>query len=161
MKNSEVKDHYAFSTYIIDPNRFWFSTVVRILSFVIRWIRIIRARIDQRKSPHLTYSNVKSQVKTSSYEEIASERYFYKVGTREVHQFVKPKYERISKSVDGILHFKLPSDEITIVGKFTSTMKDLVEDTFCSKQTKTKQTKKIHKINQQTKRAVFYQWKHQ
>ena len=34
---NELRDRYAFSNYLIDPNRHTFNKVVRILAYVIRY----------------------------------------------------------------------------------------------------------------------------
>ena len=148
----QVKDHYAFSSYLIDPNRFWFTTVVRIFAYVLRFLRIIRAKRDLRKSLESTNQVVNAHpinhvvtnhqvidfnsIPILTEEEIASsETYFYQIATKEVYQFVKPmKYEKLSKQINGILYYTgriLPADEVTIVGQFTTKMKDLAQDTFC------------------------------
>ena len=122
-----VKDYYAFSDYLMDPNRHSFKKVVKIIAYVIRFCHNIRRRIqnqDLMNRPYFSDDEIKN-----------AEKYFFKVGTKEVFQFVQPKkFEKITQEKNGILHYTgriLPSDKVSIVGKFTSTMKDLSTDTFC------------------------------
>ncbi|XP_066916884.1 uncharacterized protein [Clytia hemisphaerica] len=125
--NDVVKDYYAFSNYLIDPNRHSFTKVVRIIEYVIRFCRNIQKRI---KNQNWVY-----QANLSDEEIKDSEQYFFRIGTREVLQFIQPKkFDKITQEKNGILHYTgriLPSDEVSIIGKFTLTMKDLSNDTFC------------------------------
>ncbi|XP_066917508.1 uncharacterized protein [Clytia hemisphaerica] len=125
--NDVVKDYYAFSNYLIDPNRHSFTKVVRIIAYVIRFCQNIQKRI---KNQNCVY-----QANLSDEEIKDSEQYFFRIGTREVLQFIQPKkFDKITQEKNGILHYTgriLPSDEVSIIGKFTSTMKDLSNDTFC------------------------------
>ena len=42
-----VKDYYKFSKYVIDPNRFRFKSVVRVLSLVLLFIKNIRNKLNK------------------------------------------------------------------------------------------------------------------
>jgi len=135
----EVNDRYAFSSYIIDPNKHRFDSVVRILAIVIKFIDNLKFYIAR---PGIYKSSIRSLKSKPSSALIISEkftqeaeRYFFQRGTHEVKQFAKPsKYINISKEKDGILHYSgriLPSDSVTIVGKATQAMIDLTSTTFC------------------------------
>ena len=122
--DDNVANHYAFSEYIIDPNRFSFSKVVRILAYVIRFCRLLK---DVKKPIDFPQQLTDEEIHLAEY-------YFIKAGTSEVLQFISPKkYEKISTMKDGILYYSgriLPTDKVSIIGKFTSVMKDLSSDTF-------------------------------
>ncbi len=51
---STVKDYYKFSKYVIDPNRFRFKKVIRVLSLVLLFIKNIRNKIGK---PALKFEN--------------------------------------------------------------------------------------------------------
>ena len=135
----EVHDRYAFSSYIIDPNKHRFNSVVRILAIVIKFINNLKIYIARPGTYKISICSLKS--KRSSALIIlenfikAPERYFFQRGTHEVKQFVKPsKYINISREKDGILYYSgriLPSESVTIVGKATQAMIDLTSTTFC------------------------------
>ena len=123
-----LRQRYQFSNYLIDPNQHRFSTVVRILAYVLRFCNKLISRL--RKKPTQMNSTF-----LSNDEIIEAEKYFFKKSTQELQQFVaKSKYEKITKDVNGILMYTgriLPDDEVSIVGRFTSVMKDLSSSTFC------------------------------
>ncbi|XP_066912130.1 uncharacterized protein [Clytia hemisphaerica] len=118
-----VQERYQYSNYVIDPNHRDFSSVIRILGYVIRFINILRTK-QRVTSTNLTDLEIKQ-----------AETYFFKKATAEIVQFVPTKkYEPISVNKDGILYFNgriLPSNQITIVGRFTEAMLDLSTTSFC------------------------------
>jgi len=123
---TEVEDHYKTSQYLIDPNRYRFSKVVRIMGYVMKFIRKCR---KSRKSEVMTPSTV-----LSSNDIKEAKKYYFRKCSDEVRKLSKKKYENISADVDGILMYTgriMPCNEITITGKFTSTMKDLSSTSFC------------------------------
>ena len=116
------QERYQFSNYVIDPNLREFSSVIRILGYVYRFIN--NTRMKQRTfSTNLTDLEIKK-----------AEMYYFKKATAEIIQFVPPKkYEPISVNKDDVLYFNgriLPSNQITIVGKFTEAMLDLSTTSF-------------------------------
>jgi len=122
-----VHKRYQFSTYLIDPNQHKFSTVVRIVAYVLRFCNNLFCCL--RKSTKST------SMFLSNAELDQAEKYFFKKSSEELQHFVpKSKYEKITKEVDGILMYTgriLPNDEVSIVGRFTNTMKDLSSTSFC------------------------------
>ena len=120
----EVKERYQFSNYLIDPNRYRFSKVVRILSYIYKFIRL---KFD--------YSPIQRQKATRSQDIDAARAYYFRKCTEEVKHFLpESKYKKISKTNDGILYYTgriLSCDDFTITGKFTKVMKDLTSTTFC------------------------------
>ncbi|XP_066926194.1 uncharacterized protein [Clytia hemisphaerica] len=120
----EVKERHQFSNYLIDPNRYRFSKVVRILSYIYKFIRL---KFD--------YSPIESQKATRSQDIDAAKAYYFRKCTAEVKHFLpESKYKKISKTNDDILYYTgriLSCDDFTITGKFTRVMKDLTSTTFC------------------------------
>ena len=129
----EVKQRYAFSKYVLDPNKFKFSKVVRILAFIMKFIRCLKKSIAtiSKKQEELDHSAV---ILTDT--DIAkAEHYYFMKATQEVKQFMKAdKYKKFSVEKDGILIYSgriLPTDTITVSGRMTLAMKDLAMDMFC------------------------------
>ena len=124
IQKDEVLKRYEFSEYIIDPNKHRFTTVVRILAWVLRFIRNM-----------CQPSKVSKSLCLSDHEITSAKSYFYKKASAEVKKFNKASfYEKFSFEKDGILHYSgriLPKDQVTIVGQFTENMKDLCQLTFC------------------------------
>eukprot|EP00794_Sanderia_malayensis_P006911 gene6911-biopygen5645 len=118
----KINLRYQFSKYLIDPNRHKFSTIVRIMAYVLRFINVY---VKKQKSPGPVLTD----------QEIAhSENYFFKKATKEVKQFSSPaKYKKIALEKDGILvHVgRILPTSITVLGNLTKTMKDLAPTTFC------------------------------
>lgn len=128
----EVKDRYLFSQYLVDPNKFRFRNVVRIMALVIKFIR----KLKEQSKPQINKNKIAPTYETFSDGDLAkAENYYFEKATREVKHFLRPhQYQKISKEKDGILYYSgrtLPEDEVTIVGKMTCAMKDLKCDSFC------------------------------
>ena len=115
----------------MDPNKHRFRLVVRIIAYVIKFVRALQRR-TKKKSSNFNLSN-DLQLSDSDIKE--SERYFFKKATDEVKQFNQQKsYSRFTKEIDNILMYTgriLPSDEVTVTGRFTNAMLDLSSKTFC------------------------------
>ena len=129
----EVQQRYRFSNYVIDPNKFNFNKVIRILSFVLKFIRQLKRNVSQRASIKSSPSQADVCIlDDQSLKE--AEDYFYRKATAEIHQFMKPsEYADKTKEVNEILYYSgriLPDDNVTIVGKMTNAMKDLCSTTF-------------------------------
>ena len=132
----QIRKRYVYSSYIIDPNKHKFSTIVRILAIMYKFINNLLS-----SSKLLISTRSRSRINTSKALVLSddllrqSERYFFKKGTSEVKEFVLPsKYVNISHEKDGILIYSgriLPSDSITIIGKATQRMLDLQSTSFC------------------------------
>ena len=127
-----VRLRYEFSNYVIDPNRFRFRKVVRILALVFLFVRNLKSRIGKNQSViqahaelprHLNFNNDsylvtegKGQqpfvsrkglvVKLSEDNLQESLNYFYRKATLEIQCFQpKTSYERISSEKFGILYY--------------------------------------------------------
>ena len=135
----EVSKYYRISNYLIDPNKFRFSFVVRIMAHVLRFVDKIK------QSVHIKQSTVRKKFIDSEHQkevyhltEIELQRaqtYFWKKATAEVKHFVKEhKYKQISTDINGVLTYTgriLPTDKVDIATPMTKIMKDLHETTFC------------------------------
>ena len=73
---NEVKERYQFSNYIIDPNKFRFRKVVRILVLVILFIKNLKRKIQIREGKYI--QNSKNETKNENYLVTVGES--YKVG---------------------------------------------------------------------------------
>ena len=126
--SKHIRDRFVFSDYLVAQNRWSFSKVIRILAYVIRFCQHIKTSkhgsVQPKQELQLTAENLK-----------AAENYFFKKGTREVYQFVPPKkYEMFTTKKDSLLMYTgriLPEDEISIVGRYTLAMKDLMQHSLC------------------------------
>ena len=132
LNSDEITKRYKFSSYVLDPNRFAFQKVVRIMGYVKRFIHNLRRHCISK----VARNDVQITPTDLSEEEIKSaEEYYFQKGTCEVKTFTsKSKYENITCEKDGKLMFTgriLPDQDMSIVGKFTKFMKDLSSTTFC------------------------------
>ena len=120
---NDVKDRYAFSDYLVDPNRHSFTRVIRIVAYIIRFCNFLLSK------------RIPSSTQLTDSELDAAIEYFFKKGTREIYHFIQPKkYEKFTTRKKDLLVYTgriLPDDEVTIVGRFTSSMKDLARSSFC------------------------------
>ncbi|XP_066917918.1 uncharacterized protein [Clytia hemisphaerica] len=132
---SEVRDHYSCSKYLIDPNKFRFQKVIRILAQAIKFLQLLRSLVALRKQSSAPTYEFKSNGRLTDDQLKQAETYFWRKGTEEVKQFVsKEKYKRISTEIDGILTYTgriMPTDEINVITPMTKVMKDLHQTTFC------------------------------
>ena len=131
----EVKERYAFSSYLLDPNKFRFKKVIRILAIALKFYCILKANL-KNSTKHLYVSSDEKPAITLTNDDIArAEMYYWRKGSAEVRHFIKPaKYKRFSKEVDGVIYYCgriLEVDNIQITTPMTKAMKDLHSTTFC------------------------------
>ena len=130
----EVGDRYAFSRYLIDPNKFRFRTVVRILALVFAFLSKLNDRrnkkcnkekslaflrkrdfsiCDSQKEvgqffcgfTYLNFQPVAFAVRVSEDMLNAAKAYFFEKASAEVIEFLDAKkYKNISVLNDGILY---------------------------------------------------------
>ena len=130
----ETMERYKFSNYLLDPNRHKYSTIIRIMAIVFKYFHILlnRVRSGIRKLP---INKEPSTVIVSGEEITAAQNYYFAKGSQEIMKFLpKSKYESITQSINGILMYTgriLKNDEVSIVGRYTNTMKDLSPASFC------------------------------
>ena len=145
---SDVGLRYEFSKYIIDPNKWRYTTAIRIMSYVILFVKrfkeTYKPRQIQDQSPRkLSYKdkslegvNLSDPTIILTEEDInAGARYYHQKATNEVKHFVKDsKVEQISVEKEGIVYYSgriLPNQETNPVVQLTEVMKDLSNSTFC------------------------------
>ena len=154
---NEVGTRYTFSKYLLDPNKYRFQTVIRILALVFLFLQKIgkkRANVfgflkkrQFRQERRTKGEYVVSQVDSTMYahkvavvhlpEDIvnAAKSYFFLKATHEVKQFVHPsKYKNNSIMRDGILYFTgriLASQEISGKIALSDACVDLSASSFC------------------------------
>ena len=125
----ENAKRYEFSQYVIDPNRFRFQKVIRVLALVYRFIKNCREKREQSSL------NIVSPLIKDEELQVAMD-YFFRKATLEIKMFQKAKaYEKISVEKNGILYYSgriLPTQSITNTSmQMTDVMIDLSETTFC------------------------------
>ncbi|XP_066920590.1 uncharacterized protein [Clytia hemisphaerica] len=128
----EFEKRYTFSNYLLDPNYRSFTKVTRIMAYVIRYFKNLRSKKYSTSTPNIV---IKEVPQLTDEEISAAGHYYFKKAADEVRQFLPPKkFEPITTSKDGILLYNgriLPSNSITIVGRYTEAMLDLISSTFC------------------------------
>ena len=130
-----VKDRYIFSKYIIDPNRFRFRKVVRIVAWVLKFVKSCYRKIGKQLTPlfdgpvdtevtsfehpngrfvvtHSQNSDTLLRCRNGLVAEMTtcmlndSLRYFFTKGTNEVKHFLSLKtYQNFSEEKNGILYY--------------------------------------------------------
>ena len=124
LPSKEIEERYKFSNYLLDPNYRSFSSVIRIMAYVIRFCNLLRRKKNPMTSNVLTNEEIST-----------AERYYFKKATDEICYFIHPKkFEPITTLKDGILMYNgriLSNNSATIVGRYTDAMLDLTSSTFC------------------------------
>ena len=136
---THVKAHYEYSQYLLDPNRFRFERVIRIMALVMRYVNNLRASVKQKRTLVTIYDGFfeKENPLVLTDEEISNAKnYYFRKATVELKHFAKPaEYESISKEENSILYYTgriLPTEKILDVREqMTDVMKDLSATTFC------------------------------
>ena len=156
----EVKSRYEHSKYLIDPNKFRFRKVVRVLALVLMYLSKLMKRMnrpfkyvrfdDTLKVPDIllngdtylvtTGTNRSKLVCTAGLVVHLSEdyirsaiRYYFEKATAEVKHFLPEFKYKDSQEVDGILHHTgriLPTQEITGQLSLPDVAFDLTKSTF-------------------------------
>ena len=126
-----IKSRYEFSEYLIDPNRFRFQKVVRIVALVQMFIRKCKSKCNTK----LPKESDNVSVKITDNEFQGALNYFFRKATREVKHFnASEKYEKISSEENGILYYTgriLPCQEINVTTSMSDVMRDLSSTMFC------------------------------
>ena len=116
LNTAVVSKRYAFSRYVVDPCKYGWTKVVRVLAIVKKFIAACReasaAHRMERRQASKAEAEVGSKEESArlvslSAEEIESaEMYFYRKATLEIYEFCKPKeYRSCSEEKDGVLYF--------------------------------------------------------
>ena len=130
-----VGDRYQFSNYIIDPNRFRFRKVVRVLGLVFLFLKKLMTRVKRQTRFLITHTSASiPKIITNNHDRFLVTRgnsinkefqcqgglvvdlceemikcaltYFFQKATLEIKNFLsEDRYKNISENVDGILYF--------------------------------------------------------
>ena len=99
----EVGHCYSFSNYLLDQNSGRFTIVIRILAFILKFIKNLQRRSRKLPSDDQYKSEVKN-IQLADEEIEASQTYFFQKATTDVKKFVKTsQYQQISREKYGIL----------------------------------------------------------
>ena len=158
---SEIAVRYKFSQYIIDPNRFRFRKVVRILALVLLFIKNLKLRTNRNSYVIASGMRLPSQFMFCNDKYLITQNgnafpfncqqglvvilteallmaainYFYKKATLEIKQYNNKKaYKNISIEKDEILYYTgriLPSQEFNGNLNLADVCLDLTTSTFC------------------------------
>ena len=129
--DDKTEQRYKFSNYFLDPNKFEFSKVVRILAVVLKYIRSTKSNVNSdvvypvKADPNLI---------TINDDEIQlAENYYFTKATAEIKHFLKKKHMKNLTETDGILYYtgRLLPEEVNVVTPLSGTMKDLQKTSFC------------------------------
>ena len=136
LQNS-IKSRYEFSGYLVDPNKFRFRKVIRIVALVQKFIQKCKLKHNERQIDLKLDGNnqyVKSNNIINENEFQTALNYYFQKATQEVKQFTPvQKYEKISLEKDGILYYNgriLPNQQINAITTMSDTMRDLSSTTF-------------------------------
>ena len=149
---SEVGERYKFSRYLIDPCRFRFPVVVRILTFVFKFLENLNEKCKGTRTFHFLKKYEFNMFSSGSYEVAplndkaavirlseellaAAMAYFFRKATLEVKHFIASKhYDRETVLKDDILYHsgRILSTQ-AIDGKLglADVCTDLAACTFC------------------------------
>ena len=139
-----IRELLQFSRYAIDPNRYYFSKVVRVFAVVIKvahvWLSKIKRQLNRfNMNDSLDLHKIKTDKQLKPYIILSdddiqqSKNYFFKKGTDEVKSYVHPKhYTKFSVEKDGILYFvgRVSNADISIAGEYSEKMIDISNKSF-------------------------------
>ena len=111
--DNEIKKRYDFSKYLIDPNRFRFIKVVRIMALVVKFIKKLSKNLDRVQKLLFTHNKPGEIAKFLQIDENINNDmtksamyYFSQKATQEVKKFLeKRKYINVTKEIDGVLYY--------------------------------------------------------
>ena len=134
----DVGERYKCSNYLIDPNKYRFQTVVRVIAIVKLFIRKFKQKYLKKigKNEEIKDETIVTEkmIILSDADIAEGEKYFYEKATLEVKKFVKPdKLKEISVMKDDILYFKgriLNRNDSTPLLPMSDIMIDLKNSSF-------------------------------
>ena len=143
-----IQERLRFSNYLINPNKFDFTKVVRIHGIVIRaskrWLSrigrtLVRFSSEDSTDP-TTDDFIQYDQSTSKFFAILhdkdiqySKNYFFMKATEELKSFTHPKhYEKFSEEKGGILYFvgRIMNNDFSFADDFSQKMLDLTAKSF-------------------------------
>ena len=156
-----ICERYRYSQYVIDPNKFRFRKVVRILALVLMFVRKLKSKIKKNHLVFISNDELPSQFSFRNDQYLITEgicsfpfncpkglvvvlgkefviralEYFYKKASKEIMEFCgKNAYEKISEEKFGILYYTgriLPSQKFTNKIDLSDACIDLSTSSFC------------------------------
>ena len=150
-----VEQRYRFSNYLLNPSKFRFKTVVRIMGLVLLFIKKICEKIKRKfelcetENSRTNEQYVVFPVLAATKNEIvsvavihipqniltAAKNYYFRRAALEIQEFVNPnQYKKISTWRNKILYYTgriLMTQKIDGKSSFTDAMLDLSESNFC------------------------------
>ena len=153
----EVEERFRFSNYLVNPNKYRFTTVVSIVALVFLFIEKASAKLSRSfgflkaRETRCTKSDkyIVFPIQAVAEDKVVdvavvivprsvmacAEEYYFRKAAAEVQQFVDArKYKQISVLKDEILYFTgriLPSQKVDGKFTFSDAMLDLCESSFC------------------------------
>jgi len=125
--SSKLQDRYAYSKYILDPCKYSWSKILRILATVIKYVTLSKPSYGkeavQKKNPAIQLTEKDIQ---------KAEHYYFLKTTSEVRTFSKhTDWKQNSTMIDGVLHYtgRILDDQGIL--SVENTMLDLSPLSFC------------------------------
>ena len=127
-----VVAHYEYSSYLLDPNKYRFSIVIRIIGFVKRFVNNLIHKHRVRKGLESKQLIVDEHLKEAEIKDASN--YLFRIATEDLKKFINDKeYKLISTEKDRILYYTgriLPGQKVTSSTQLSDVMKDLCATTF-------------------------------
>ena len=112
--STKVADRYGYSQYLLDPNKYCWEKIIRIMGYVLRFVRFIRPSFSPQwkppAHPHGAYGVLSGEPvdprQLRDEDLLWAQNYYFKIGTEEVKQFCsKKEYRDVCIEKDGILYY--------------------------------------------------------
>ena len=136
-EKAKITARYEYSQYLIDPNKHSFTSAVRVMALVYRFIKNCRLAVNLKEHNHTRECSTAASdvlVLLTDDELKEGKDYFFRKASDEIRHFVKPsEYEKISIEKEGILYYTgriLPTQRVDSVVSLTDVMKDLSGTSF-------------------------------
>ena len=111
---TKVADRYGYSQYLLDPNKYCWERVTRVMGYVLRFVRYTRPSFSPDWKPPVhpygageLLEGVPVDPRQLQDEDLLwAQNYYFKIGTEEVKQFCsKKEYKDVSIEKGGILYY--------------------------------------------------------
>ena len=128
-----VRTCYSFSDYPLDPNKYRYNHVIRVMACVFKYINNLQLSCKVNRSLNIK-TDLKHVILTDEELLKAKNDYFWKASL-EVKHFMRPsEYENSSVEKDGIIYHTgriLPIERIGGADRMSEAMRDLSTTSFC------------------------------
>ena len=159
-EHNKVTERYRFSNYILDPNKFRYRKVIRVVALIFLFINSLKRKI-RKCSTTVIADNIPDQLNFCNDKYLVTQgntnfpfncpkslvivllnenlnialEYFYKKATLELRHFRDQNYyKKISENKNGILYYTgriLPSQEFENTIQLSDVCIDLTLSSFC------------------------------